>query len=312
MKRISMRNLMVLLLVITLFVFGYFQLNAFDERRDKDVKTVDLKLYFEEQGVESNEEKAWDLLQEAAQEGDEVAIHKIGRMYELGTYVNKDYTWAMLWYLRSAVRGYADAQSDVGILYEDGLAGYRDVTAALFWYKKAAAQGEPFALEAVQRLKKEVITYKIESVTPKVESSSPYQEKCLKAEKDSAYLWIKFSSDQARFIRKESQKLPSMDRLINMANSRKDMQKLEKYQTRKREHMSNIKNAFFSYFDAIQQICALSSQSVKHGLTRNLDFLMSRNDEEQIQVLNRVQKHVEEYQKNKRVNAKQWKKDLAS
>jgi len=299
-----------ILLLFTIFVFGYSHLNAFDEKRDKEVKTVELKHYLSEKGVDKNEAKAWDLLQQAAREGDAAAIHKIGTMYELGIYVDKDYTWAMLWYIRSAVRGYAPAQSDVGILYEDGLGGYRDVTAALFWYEKAAAQDEPFAVEAVQRLKKEVNTDKVESVISKKGNNFTYQKKCLKAEKDSAYLWIKFSNDQAYFIRKETQKLPNFDMLISIANLRKDMQKLEKYKTRKKELMDNIEYALSSYSDSIQQIGTLSSQAVKYGFTRNLDFLKIRNDEEQIQVLKRVKKHVEEYQKNKRINAEQWKKDI--
>jgi TPR repeat protein len=109
-------------------------------------------------GVEGSEKKAWELFQKAAKAGNAAAMHRIGTMYELGTYVDKDYTWAMLWHLRSAVRDHADAQSTVGIFYEDGLAGYRDVTAALFWYKKAAAQGDLFAIEAVQRLEKTIVT----------------------------------------------------------------------------------------------------------------------------------------------------------
>ena len=102
--------------------------------------------------VEEDEEKSWKLLQQAAQNGSAAAMYRIGTMYELAMYVNKDYISAMLWYLRSAVRGYADAQTAAGILYEDGLGGPRDITAALFWYRKAASQGEPFAVEALQRL----------------------------------------------------------------------------------------------------------------------------------------------------------------
>jgi len=112
------------------------------------------ELYLEGWGVEGDEKKAWELFQQAAQKGNAAAMHRIGTMYELGTYVDKNYTWALLWHLRSAVRDYADAQTATGILYEDGLAGYRDITAALYWYEKAAAQGEPFAVEAVQRLRK--------------------------------------------------------------------------------------------------------------------------------------------------------------
>ena len=299
-----------LLLFFTIYLFGYSHLYAFDEKRDKEVKTVELKLYLEEQGVENNEEKTWDMLQQAAREGNAVAIHKIGTMYELGIYVDKDYKWAMLWYLRSAVRGYADAQSDVGILYEDGLAGYRDVTAAFFWYEKAAAQGHPFAVEAVQRLKKEVPIHKSDLVVPEAKINSEYKERYLKAEEDSAYLWIMSASKQARFIRKETQKLSMIDMLIESATSQKNSKKISAYKDRKKQILMNSENAFSSYSDSVRQISTLSPQAVKKGFTRYLDFLMSRNDEEQVQVLNRVQKHFDEYQKNKRVNAKQWKKDL--
>ena len=132
----------------------------------------------------------------------------------------------------------------------------------------------------------------------------------LKAEEDAAYLWIKVVSEQARFIRKETQKLPTMDLLINIATSQKDMQKLEQYKARKEEHISNIEGALSSYSDSIRQICTLSSKAVEKGFTRYLNFLMNRNDGAQVQVLNRVQKHFDEYQKNKRVNLKQWKSDI--
>ena len=115
------------------------------------------ELYLNGWGVKGDEETAWELFQQAAQKGNAAAMHRIGTMYELGTYVRKDYHWALLWYLRSAIRGYTDAQTDAGILYEDGLGGYKDAVAALFWYKKAAAQGDPFAIEAVQRLQPQKI-----------------------------------------------------------------------------------------------------------------------------------------------------------
>jgi len=132
----------------------------------------------------------------------------------------------------------------------------------------------------------------------------------LKAEEDSAYLWIKVVSEQARFIRKETQKLPTIDLLISIASSQKNMDKLVQYKTRKQEHMTNIKGALSSYSDSIRQISTLSPQAAKKGFTRYLDFLMNRNDAEQVQVLNRVQKHFDVYQKNKRVDLKQWEQDI--
>ncbi len=132
----------------------------------------------------------------------------------------------------------------------------------------------------------------------------------LKAEEDSAYLWIKVVSEQARFIRKENQKLPSIDLLITIADSQKNMEKLAQYKTRKQEHINNIKGALSSYSDSIRQISTLSPAAVKKGFTRYLNFVMSRNDGEQVQVLNRVQKHFDEYQKNKRVDRTHWKEDI--
>ena len=163
-----------------------------------------------------------------------------------------------------------------------------------------------------KRLKKKGITDReIESNLGHLDSSIREMATIrLNAEEDSAYLWIKIISEQARFIRSETSKLPNIDTLISIADSLKDMQKLEDYKARKKEHTINIAGALSSYSDSIRQLNTLSSQPVKKGFTRYLDFLMSHNDGEQVQVLNRVQKHFDEYQKNKRVNLKQWEKDI--
>lgn len=131
-----------------------------------------------------------------------------------------------------------------------------------------------------------------------------------KSEEDSSYLWIKVVSEQARFIRKEAQKLPTVDLLITIANQQKDQQKKETYEIRKKEHLTNISMAISTYSDSIRQISTLSPDAVKKGFTRYLNFLMDRNDGEQVQVLTRVQKHFNEFQKNKRVNLKQWESDI--
>lgn len=113
------------------------------------------ELYLRGWGVETDDEKAWDLFNQAAIKGNSKAMHRIAGMYELGVHVQQNYQKALQWHLRAANLGYASAQSDVGIFYEDGLTGARDIAVALFWYRKAAAQDEPFAVEALQRLKQE-------------------------------------------------------------------------------------------------------------------------------------------------------------
>jgi hypothetical protein len=132
----------------------------------------------------------------------------------------------------------------------------------------------------------------------------------LKAEEDSAYLWIKVGSEQARFIRKETHKLPLLDSLIKLYKKADKKDKIVQMQKRKQEHLTNIRNALSSYTDSIRQINTLSQSAVQKGFKRYLEFLMSRKDTEQVQVLNRVQKHFKAYQKNKRVNLKRWKEDV--
>jgi hypothetical protein len=129
----------------------------------------------------------------------------------------------------------------------------------------------------------------------------------LKAEEDSSYLWIKVADEQADFIRREAMKLPMVDSLISLADSKEE---LERWETRKKELTANIKNALSSYSDSIRQISTISPKAVQKGFADYLDFLMSRNNADQVQILNKVQRHLEEYQKNKRVNPEQWKKDF--
>ncbi len=131
-----------------------------------------------------------------------------------------------------------------------------------------------------------------------------------KAEEDSAYLWVKIASEQARFINKETTSLPKLELLIEIANSQNRQQKIEKYKLRKSEHLTNISGALSSYSDSIRQINTLSISASKKGFIRYFNFLRERNDARQIQILNKVKKHFKEYQKNKRSNIKKWKQDI--
>jgi hypothetical protein len=133
----------------------------------------------------------------------------------------------------------------------------------------------------------------------------------LKAEAVSAYRLAKSATEQVHFIRKETEKLPLLDTVIAIQKKNKNMKKLAIYQNRKKQHIHNIKSSLSNYSDSIRAIGTLSSQASKNGFTRYLNFLMKQNDAEKVQILSRVQKHSEEYQKNKRVDIKQWEKDLS-
>lgn len=129
-------------------------------------------------------------------------------------------------------------------------------------------------------------------------------------EEDASYLWIKIASEQARFIRQESQKLPLVKTLIEIAKSKNDTQKLEAYRQRYKERKTNIRSALSTYSDSIRQIAQNTPAAVKKGFKRYLDFLTEHNDVQQVHILNKVHKHLDQYEKTKRVDSEKWKKDL--
>lgn len=133
----------------------------------------------------------------------------------------------------------------------------------------------------------------------------------LKFEKDNAYLNIKNAGEQARAVIRETKLLVTRsDLLISIAKSQNDMPKVERYEKRKEERRSNIKQTFTNYTDSIRKISDFSPEAVRQGFAEYLDFLLLANDAEQVRLINKMQKHVDEYQKNKRVNPKEWEDDI--
>ncbi|MGR3436395.1 MAG: tetratricopeptide repeat protein [Shimia sp.] len=82
----------------------------------------------------------------AARSGNAEAEELIGVMYALGLGVEQDYVRAFEWYLRSAMKGHAGAQSGVGWYYEVGLGmPAPDLVRAYMWYVLSAIGGDPDA-----------------------------------------------------------------------------------------------------------------------------------------------------------------------
>lgn len=76
-----------------------------------------------------------------ANEGDAVAQHHLGLMYEEGKGVRADPVQARQWFERAAQVGYAEAQFRLGRLHADGKGGTADGVQAARWYLLAAGQG---------------------------------------------------------------------------------------------------------------------------------------------------------------------------
>ena len=132
----------------------------------------------------------------------------------------------------------------------------------------------------------------------------------LEAEENSARLMIKDANEKMRNFRTWHKKMTNLDSLINIAKTDKNILKLERYETRKKERLVSMTGALSSYSESIREINTFSPEAVKKGFKDYSDFILRRNDTDQVQILNRIRKHVDEYKKNKRVNIKQWGKDF--
>src|SRR6185312_13494846 len=70
-------------------------------------------------GVEKNIQKAVELYQKAAEQGDAMAQTNLGVYYEDGTGVEKNFQKAVELYQKAAEQGYARAKINLGACYEE-------------------------------------------------------------------------------------------------------------------------------------------------------------------------------------------------
>jgi TPR repeat protein len=85
------------------------------------------------------------LLRPLAEKGDAQAEEKLGRMYQRGKGVPKNFERAVEWYRKAAEKGDAAAQGRLGFLYRVGAGVPRDLKLAMQWYRRSAEQGNPLA-----------------------------------------------------------------------------------------------------------------------------------------------------------------------
>lgn len=120
-------------------------------------------------------EKARDLMEEnrfaeamqelepAARSGNADAEELIGVMYAMGLGVERDDIRAFDWYLRSALKGHAGAQSGVGWYYETGRGlPAPDLVRAYTWYVLSAIGGDPDAAISQEEVVKKMTGDEIE------------------------------------------------------------------------------------------------------------------------------------------------------
>ncbi len=84
-------------------------------------------------------------LQDAADKGYAVANLFLGRMFESGSYGERNVERAFEYYRLAAEQGHQDAQIGVGLMYRRGVGVKADTWQAFNWFKKAADQDNPHA-----------------------------------------------------------------------------------------------------------------------------------------------------------------------
>ena len=141
--------------VLCIVFFSTFALADIEEARD---------------AMESNQfDKAMQMLRPAANAGNADAEELIGIMYAMGLGVTRDDRRAFEWYLRSAMKGHAGAQSGVGWYYEVGRGlPSIDLVRAYMWYTLSAIGGDPDALisqeEVIKKMNPQQINEALELV----------------------------------------------------------------------------------------------------------------------------------------------------
>lgn len=95
--------------------------------------------------------KARELWLPLAENGDVRAQHALGRMYEKGKGVERDFGQAFIWYHKAAEKNHADSQYRLAVGYAYGLGVKREEATALSWLRKAANNGHKRAQKMLGR-----------------------------------------------------------------------------------------------------------------------------------------------------------------
>ncbi len=106
-------------------------------------------LYYKGEGVKQDYIEAMRWYRKATDKGDADAMFNIGILYANGRGVKQDYIEAMRCYRRAADKGNARAMSNIGFLYTKGRGVKQDYQEAMRWYRKAADTGNARAMSNI-------------------------------------------------------------------------------------------------------------------------------------------------------------------
>ncbi len=130
--------------------------NSFSDYQKENICFVNLgadEYSIAEQYITDREyDKAFPLMQQAAEQGHPDAQFNLGAMYANGYGVQKDFSKAAKWFEKAAEQGHRGAQYSLGVMYDNGYGVQKDFSKAAKWFKKAAEQGDRKAQEKLNQL----------------------------------------------------------------------------------------------------------------------------------------------------------------
>ena len=122
------------------------------EQGDADSQCCLGELYKDGNGVDSDNEKAFQWFMKAAEQGHPQGQSWVGWCYEHGRGTYPDDAEAFQWYNMSAVQGDSNGQYGLGVAYMDGKGVLKDLDKARTWLQKAANQGDGIAKAILEKL----------------------------------------------------------------------------------------------------------------------------------------------------------------
>ena len=108
------------------------------------------------EGVDKNNEAAFELLLQAANLDYAPAQYKVAIAYAYGDGVEKDMQQAADWYLKAAEKGHMIAQRNLATLYLSGKGIEQDKIKAMAWYQIIADSGNPMDIQRRDKLQSEL------------------------------------------------------------------------------------------------------------------------------------------------------------
>lgn len=130
------------------------------------------------------------------------------------------------------------------------------------------------------------------------------------ADEDSAYAWAKIAAERGFFLQRELAKLPTLQRLMTIAQDGGRTAMVEKYKERLNEFQANIDEAMSTYSESFRQLDKISPPAVDAGFTKYAKFLLERQAAAQLSSLKVVREQYAAFNKEKRANPELWRKQF--